>query len=283
MLLTEKRALTQLRREVRTVLGDLSLTIGGAAVAREQPGARVFVISAIGAATRDAGERVSRAITEARSDARRVALERISAELGSIGLSTAPLARSDGAEDVGIGQFAGGSFASAWGASMMREVLAWADDPKRTPKLSAANDALDYRLARLAATEVASAYNDEHAEAALEVAKVPAWRGRLFRRWEAMLDRRLCKVCKAMDGQVVPVDASFTLRREPGLVHPMCRCIEILVGDDQPIAMPVPVTIRPVVLAKVFSKRGGTFSRGGSSGYRGGGGSSSGGGSTDSF
>ncbi len=287
MLKVERDALVDLRREVRSTLGELVLTVGGLWPRSENADARVHALASVGTATKDVSARVARGIRSARSAARDAALARLKAETLAAGVDVASPARSDGAEDAGLSDMTGASYAAAWGGAMMREVVRWTNDGT-TPRLVAVSLAQDHRLARIAATEVSQAYSDEHAEAALELARLyPALKGRLWRRWDAMLDRHLCPVCKAMDGQVVPLGKPFfdiarKKKLEPGFVHPLCRCIEV-VFDDAPVVRPIlpPPETRPALSPKVFAKTPGVFAA--RPGYRGGGGRSGGGGSTDSF
>src|SRR5438477_3347 len=79
-------------------------------------------------------------------------------------------------------------------------VLRWADDPKRSLVRAVADtDAPnDRRLRRLAATHTARAYNDEHDEAewaALAEHEDAAWFPLVFKRWDALLDAKICPTC----------------------------------------------------------------------------------------
>lgn len=84
---------------------------------------------------------------------------------------------------------------------------------------AAANDAAAVSIARIAAYEVASAWNDEHrrnADAHPEF--------RFIERWCAILDTHLCKRCRKMNGTVAGVHG-FSEGWPP--LHPDCRCIVI--------------------------------------------------------
>ena len=50
-----------------------------------------------------------------------------------------------------------------------------------------------------------------------------------MKHWEGILDRRICEVCKAHDGEIVPVGMKFDGGDEPGFVHVLCRCQDALV------------------------------------------------------
>lgn len=74
----------------------------------------------------------------------------------------------------------------------------------------------DYRLRRVAATEVPHAYSRMH----YEIDPGEGW----ARRWDATLDLRLCKTCRKMHGIIVPIGEPFPGGMVPGDVHPNCRC-----------------------------------------------------------
>jgi hypothetical protein len=93
-----------------------------------------------------------------------------------------------------------------------------------------------YVAERLIRTEGIHAYNEIHeralsAEARREVDDDDAdgletdLEDRLQKKWDATADRRLCPVCRELDGQVVEVDGLFypLQIRHPG-AHPNCRC-----------------------------------------------------------
>lgn len=270
MLLVEQRAIVDLRAATRGVLGELVLSLGGVSAIGNATTARVWALTAVATAAKEVARRISRSVLEARRSARATALIRIAAESGS-----APPPPSDAAEDAGLADAAAASYGAAWSAAVTRAVLAWADDPRGMPPIKAASDSQDYRLARIAATEVSQAYNDEHEEAGRTLRRPGA-----VRRWEAMLDRRVCKVCREMDGKTTPLGGSFAGGREPGFVHPVCRCIAVIDGVE---AAQADNTARPASSKIVGENRGAVFVRGPGSGYQGGGGTFGGGGSSDSY
>lgn len=77
------------------------------------------------------------------------------------------------------------------------------------------------RAERIVRTESIEAYNQDHEKAIRDAA---ADDGEILKRWDASVDRRVCPTCRALDGQVVAVDAAFSngLQRPPA--HPNCRC-----------------------------------------------------------
>jgi SPP1 gp7 family putative phage head morphogenesis protein len=80
-----------------------------------------------------------------------------------------------------------------------------------------------YQARRLVRTEVLHAYNEVAQDQIMELAREegPGW----GKKWVAELDNRVCMRCRALDGKVVPADATF-----PGCLpsappdHPQCRC-----------------------------------------------------------
>jgi SPP1 gp7 family putative phage head morphogenesis protein len=82
----------------------------------------------------------------------------------------------------------------------------------------------EYRLARIAATEVAEAYGQAALAAYTAVPK-----SEYQKRWDAELDLKTCHVCRDHHGETVPLNQSFSHGDEPGAVHPRCRCQPTLV------------------------------------------------------
>jgi SPP1 gp7 family putative phage head morphogenesis protein len=80
-----------------------------------------------------------------------------------------------------------------------------------------------YQARRLVRTEVLHAYNEVTQDQILELSREdgPGW----GKKWVAELDSRVCPFCRALDGVVVPADASFP-NTFPGAPpdHPQCRC-----------------------------------------------------------
>ena len=93
-------------------------------------------------------------------------------------------------------------------------------DPKRAIALE------DYRLRRIATTEVAQAYSEAHKVLAERLnAQSQDW----LRRWDATLDMRTCKVCLSHHGELTGLTEAFSNGDEPGQVHINCRCIPTLI------------------------------------------------------
>lgn len=85
------------------------------------------------------------------------------------------------------------------------------------------------KIDTIAAAETASAFNDERWRIERAVAndtRAARILPLLIKMWSADLESRTtCKVCRAMDGQTRAWGMAFAANREPGRVHPRCRCL----------------------------------------------------------
>lgn len=79
----------------------------------------------------------------------------------------------------------------------------------------------DARLRRLVATETSRSFSDVTMEAADKY--------NLVRRWNSILDSKVCKFCASMDGDETLPGETFKGGVEPGYVHPSCRCFSDLI------------------------------------------------------
>lgn len=86
----------------------------------------------------------------------------------------------------------------------------------------------DYRLSRIAATEIYQAYGQASERAYARIPKPE--RTQFEKRWDATLDMKVCQVCKSHHGEQVSLDADFRNGDVPGEVHPNCRCVSTLVS-----------------------------------------------------
>lgn len=74
---------------------------------------------------------------------------------------------------------------------------------------------------RIVRTEVLATYNEHEMNALHELEKNdPGW----FKRWDATLDHRGCKICRSLDGQVRELDETFEGGYMQPPAHPLCRC-----------------------------------------------------------
>lgn len=237
LLLAERQALGDLRAATRAAVGALLLAIESARRGGREA-LKLAILSALRRLAPDLRTAATAAILASRTRVRGVALQRLDKELALIertANTNAKLARpgmSDAAEDPSHADAAGASLASAWTAGVVATTLAWADsdDASTSPTFAGTVDAVDNRARRIAVTEMARAYNDEHDEGVGWIAETYAdetWLVGVLRRWDATLDARTCTRCAGMDGTVLPIGMSFGV--EPGYVHPWCRCIDTLI------------------------------------------------------
>lgn len=155
------------------------------------------------------------AIERSRLKARAAGIDRVSAELGSLGESRFGF-DIDGAAlalDAARAEVAAASYAEQWLAAADKEAV------------RSASSATDYALARTATTEAAQAFNEERLASLRELPEAETLA--FGRRWDAQLDA--CPICWGEDGTTVGVHEDFPLG-EPGAVHPRCLCSWTLVA-----------------------------------------------------
>lgn len=85
------------------------------------------------------------------------------------------------------------------------------------------------KLERIIVTESSEAFNAGVTQAAREVANETGLK--LWREWDATLDKHTCSVCASLHGSKVRVSESFPGGAEPGAVHPRCRCTVLIVTE----------------------------------------------------
>lgn len=251
-LLAEGRSLASVRRVARGVLADTMLAVDGMQAVGASAKSALFQAVQSGGKKMQAA--IASAIVDARDDARELALARLDKEISLlerlIGVDLDRPERSDGGEDASHGDVAGSSFSAAWTAALLGAVLRWADDPSSRLSLRAAAEQQDYRLRRIAATEVSRAYNDEHDEGTgwlVDTYKNETWIAAVVKRWDATLDRKVCSVCRTHDGEIVPLGTTFDSAEEPGAVHPVCRCLDTIIA--------LPARLRELVPGRYTDER----------------------------
>jgi hypothetical protein len=201
LLQTEKRTLASLRRASDGAL-HRAASIASQGDMREQL-----------AQIRRTVPLMARALEQALLVARRDA--RASARGTLIGQVRAhPLDGRD-EHDAAAAHSAAGSLASGWGTRATATVMDEAEPlhPFRT-------SARDARLERTAATETASAFNDERRRIVQGIDDDRA--SSFVKVWSALLDRGTCRECFSKDGQVKRLDEGFGVTPP---VHPHCRCV----------------------------------------------------------
>lgn len=78
---------------------------------------------------------------------------------------------------------------------------------------------------RLARTETVNAYNEA---ALIGMDELEDDDPGYFKRWDAAVDGRLCKLCRAFDDRVVPLHSNFPLGFAKPPRHPNCRCAVVI-------------------------------------------------------
>jgi len=264
----EKRRAAALLRSERSALSSLT------AVAREHvhaaadrldglshaPGtARLVGLRAIQQTSATLRDGLTQAITDTRSDARQVSQERTAAEFqhlrkllrkdgwGEDELPPDP-SPADADHDAIAAANAAASLASRWGILALGALRSWEDNPASSLQqairstVSSAPGAVSLlpAVSRTAATETATAFNEEHLDA-LEPLSDYDWAPGLFKVWSALLDGRVCQRCFENDGEAVPVNAAFRSGDDIPL-HPYCRCIPV------PLYIPRPRSLEDVAI-----------------------------------
>jgi len=149
-------------------------------------------------------------------------------EIPTVPLRALPVA--EGAIDAARAASASRSLASRWLLSTTTAVRQWESAGGKTSLPQTARDGakrIAPSLDRTAATETAVAYAEEHGrqmDAAAEQVKAAPLQRLLHKRWEGVLDRKICRVCANHDNEVVEASKPFRGGDIPGEVHPHCRC-----------------------------------------------------------
>lgn len=209
---------------MREVVGEaIDRTVAEISRRRDDLTRVAFLLAVLGVA-RWLQVRLGGIVVDRRLEVRKAAAARLRAELAAASIAlTIPAseARVAAAADQAYAEAAAATLASAWQAQAVA-MGARADEPARA--IEKTRLLMRPRIARTAATEMASAYNEEH-RASLERAiekdsalKRALDEGRIIRVWDAYLDRRTCDACEARH------DREVDFGDEPPL-HPNCRCI----------------------------------------------------------
>lgn len=154
--------------------------------------------------------------------------------------------RAESTGDAARAAAVGKSLASAWHLQIAMAI------PQRTTKeamvaTKTAGRHMQKRATRAAVTETAAAFSTETG-AELEQLLLNAkqrhlpLQALLFKRWESMLDRRVCPTCANHDNEVVPIDKPFRGGDVPGMVHPLCRCMAMPAAYEADLSLAAAVT-----------------------------------------
>lgn len=225
LILAGDRALSRMRRLARTAFADAALA--------ESERAHLRALVTVG---RRLSDELSDALAEGRADARAAARRRLKAEVSASGevasFSTpaqAAASEARAATDAARARIAADSLGSQWRATASTSYRTPGSEARPLVTRKAAERGFDARLERTARTEAARAYNEEHREAAREIARRdPELGSRLMREWSAMADA--CERCLPHDGERVGIDEDFDYGDEPGNMHPHCQCVEHVVA-----------------------------------------------------
>ena len=184
-------------------------------------------------------------IAKGRQAVRAVAAGRLGKELVAAGMTGVWLAElgsgtARGDDDAALAQAAALALSGAWqGMAIASAVKAVRVERDVSRALAESPKHMRSRIARIAATETAEAYSDEHRQALLDAMEydrsyrdgsfADAVQEELVRQWSSLLDDRTCNECADQDGEVAEVDGSYDSGLEPGSVHVNCRCQDIIV------------------------------------------------------
>lgn len=186
LLSTEARLLARLRTEARRAFAPVTRD------ADVQPAVDSLVLA------------FNQAILDGRLQAKQQAAAQVAEELDTdpeaVSLNDEDVARARSVSHSSVG-------ALALGAMLLLRT-------KKQPVFIVSLD--DYRLRRIAGTEVPNAFSRQHYTAQ----QLDGW----ARRWDATLDAKVCETCKSMHGITVPAYEAFPKGLVPGDVHPLCRC-----------------------------------------------------------
>ncbi len=231
LLHRERRSLRAMVRAERAALGVLRASTGplieqaalSAAHAPPQDRERVALAVVRRAAGRVQGA-LERALIEVRRAARAAGRRTVEGEFAAGAVT--PLDGRD-EHDAAAAHATASSLSAAWSRSA--SAMALGDEPA-DDALRLAGQMLARRLERAAATETASAFNDERRHVYRDIARSPL-ADEAVKVWSAVLDRRTCAFCFGKDGQVRGMHESFGVVPP---VHPNCRCIVEIVRIPRP-------------------------------------------------
>jgi hypothetical protein len=222
---------TKKRDKRERVAAGLLLLLGGKTLARARTASSraklpaVVTVRALLSEGRSMVPRLADAISVGRAEARRAARKALRAELVAAGVAL-EVAGDEGradAHDAATAAIVAESLVTQWRgiASSLR------DEDGDVPEKKLAR-AFEPRLDRVARSETAEAYGDEHRASVARLARrYPEETATLGKRWSALLDA--CERCWPHDGETVALDEEFSGGAVPGSVHPRCQCTEVLV------------------------------------------------------
>ena len=248
LLIEERKTVTSIRQDIRA----LSALAVADAVRLEADGQdadarRAALLAIILAGSNRMATKLQRTIQDRRQATREQAVQRVRVELktASVQIDITSGVQARLAEDAMHAQSAADALAAAWRANAIAAALeAGRSDESQAAAIAAAGDSMDGRALRTGATEGAQAYSDEHRRVLEDLAddegiSQTLAAARIVRQWSAILDRRTCSDCADHDGEVSAIGGAFDGGDEPGFVHPLCRCIDLVTALPADIAIPI--------------------------------------------
>ena len=235
LLAVEASALRALRLHTNAATQRLALMVSQSRLQNAET-ARIIGIHHAQQEAAGITQNLGRSLCDARADARAAAVASLDRELAlvedalDVALKRPGLSTEAGTIDAESAMTTANSFAAAW-LLATTAVIKSTDAPSSGAAVRRAVADIQWRLRRIAATEVPQAYSDEHDKGTGWIAshyENERWIVGLFKRWEGMLDRRICPVCERHDGEIVLVGTSYDGDDVPGFVHANCRCIDTI-------------------------------------------------------
>lgn len=233
-------------RDLRAVARAASQRIVHATVLLP-PGARRQTAERLAAMLRAEGDRVAREMTAAVSGVRLASKTTshglLVAEWTDVrhelrkagyrdpgGIGTHPtLAPTDDAAAHRTGQ----SFAAGWSSMVLAAAWTWSEGTAESIAPAVANIDIDGRVRRIAATEAAQSFEDARDEGCGWLAEQHSerdWYPFVLKRWDASNDRKVCRVCRDLDGDTAPLGGTFRGGYSPGYAHSFDRCCSSIVA-----------------------------------------------------
>jgi hypothetical protein len=167
---------------------------------------------------------VAATVLDIRRAARAQGAIRFAAEVAAAGMSL-PIPNLDPPTDAD--RLAAERAARGYSDAILKQAQEWMtehDAAQADPVLQAEAA----KLETIAATETSSAFSDERTRVEKFLAeenKETSWWPFLVKVWDATLDKRTCPVCRKMHHEKRGWGTDWPSGKEPGKVHPNCRCL----------------------------------------------------------
>ena len=183
------------------------------------------------AASRELSARIAPVVQAARQAARRVAAQRMQAEVDALHRDGGPQVHLPRIATPGAADLIAAERASRmYGDALLRQAQRLLDDADRVSAAELSRGT-DGALIDIANTEVPHAFNDERRRierATKERYEGTSWYPLMAKMYDATLDRRTCPRCKALDGKWRPLGIDFAGKAQAPM-HARCRCVVVLI------------------------------------------------------